>query len=68
MSDSPLNIVLPPLDKQRRYTVEQALLYLSTSRVTLYKLIHAKKIKAIKEGRRTYIPGSEIVRVSSAQS
>jgi len=67
MSDSPLTIVLPPLDASRRYTVEQALLYLSTSRVTLYKLIRDDKLKAIKEGRRTYIPGSEIVRVSSAQ-
>jgi excisionase family DNA binding protein len=49
-----------PFDPQRRYTVEQTMAYLSTSRPTIYKLIHAALLEAFKEGRRTYITGRSI--------
>jgi hypothetical protein len=63
---------LQPLDVSQRYTVEEALAYLRTSRATIYKLINAAeptdKLQIIKEGKRTFVPGSEIARLSSVQS
>jgi excisionase family DNA binding protein len=56
---------LPPLDPLQRYTVEEAVRYLRTSRPTLYELIHSQQIATIQEGRRRYVPGSEIVRRSA---
>jgi excisionase family DNA binding protein len=57
-------LALPPVDVNSRYTVEEALALLRTSRATLYARIAAKEIALIREGRRTYIPGSEIARLS----
>ncbi len=54
-----------PLDPQQRYTVEEAIAYLRTSRATLYGLINSGAIKTISEGKRRFVPGSEIVRRSS---
>jgi excisionase family DNA binding protein len=56
---------LPPLDPLQRYTVEEAVRYLRTSRPSLYGLIHAGEITTIQEGRRRYVPGSEIARRSA---
>ena len=57
---------LPPLDTAQRYAVEEATDYLRTSRARLYERIAAGEIKVIKDGRRTYVPGSEIARLSRA--
>lgn len=57
---------LPPLDVAQRYTIPEAGRYLRTSHVTLYKLIDAGELGTIKEGRRRYVPGSEIARRSQA--
>jgi len=60
----------PPLgllDPLRRYSIEQAIAYLATSRFTIYKMIRDGKLRVLKDGRRTYCPGSEIVRLSSVQ-
>jgi hypothetical protein len=59
---------LGPLDPLRRYPVEQALQYLATSRASLYKQIAAGSIKTISQGRRRFIPGSEIARLSGVPS
>lgn len=55
---------LPPLDPLQRYTVLETLSYLRTSRQSLYTLINDRALKVIKQGARTYIPGTEIVRLS----
>ncbi len=56
---------LPPLDPLQRYTVNEALLYLRTSRQSFYtKLVNSKRIKVIREGSRCFVPGSEIARLS----
>ena|ERR1700733_6980563 len=62
---------LPTLDVQQRYTVPEALAYLRTSRKTFYTLITQGRLSVIKEGNgkrkrkgRTYVPGSEIARLS----
>lgn len=57
---------LPPLDPLQRYTVEESCRYLRTSRATLYEEISTGKIATIQEGRRRYVPGSEIARRSAA--
>jgi excisionase family DNA binding protein len=57
--------LLPPLDPQQRYTVDESCRYLRTSRTTLYEEIRAGLIATITVGRRRYVPGAEIVRRSA---
>jgi excisionase family DNA binding protein len=59
---------LPPLDAKQRYTIPEAKSYLRTSHQTIYNLINAGRIATIAEGRRRYVPGSEIIRLSSVES
>ena len=58
------------LDLNQRYTVPEALAYLRTSRKSLYTLIAHGRLVPIREGSngkgRTYIPGTEIARLSRA--
>lgn len=56
---------LPPLDPLQRYSIDEAVRYLRVSKPTLYADIHARKITTIKDGKRRYVPGSEIVRRSA---
>lgn len=56
---------LAPLDPLQRYTVEEAIAYLRSSRASVYHDISEGRLAVIKEGARTYVPGSEIVRRSS---
>ena len=56
--------VLPPLDLAQRYTIEEGIAYLRSSRRTLFEDIRNGRIQTIKEGRRRFIPGSEIARRS----
>ena len=55
---------LPPLDAQQRYTILEAAAYLRVSRAYIFRLIADRKIRAIKDGSRTYVPGTEIARRS----
>ena len=59
---------LPPLDPAQRYTIPEATRYLRTSHQTIYNLINAGELATIKEGRRRFVPGSEIVKRSSLPS
>jgi hypothetical protein len=61
------NNPLPALDTAQRYSVAEALAYLRTSRASLYKLIAAGNLRVIKEGKRTFCPGSEIAKLSRVQ-
>jgi excisionase family DNA binding protein len=58
------NAGLAPLDERQRYTVDESLEYLRVSRARLYKKIQAGELTVLKDGRRTFIPGSEIARLS----
>lgn len=51
---------LPPLDVQQRYTIEEAAAYLRQSRAKTYSDIREGRLTIIKDGSRTYVPGSEI--------
>lgn len=59
-----LQLPPPALDPAQRYTVIESLALLRTSRRTLYQLIARGELHPIKQGRRTYIAGSEIARLS----
>ncbi len=56
---------LPPLDANQRYSLEEGIAYLRESRSRLYEKIASGELKVIKDGRRTYIPGTELVRLST---
>ena len=57
---------LPPLDTLQRYSVPEASAYLRQSRAKTYQDIAAKTLTVIKDGRRTYIPGTAIAARSRA--
>jgi excisionase family DNA binding protein len=57
---------LPSLDEHQRYSIDEARSYLRVSRAKLYLKIQAGEIATIKDGRRTFVPGSEIARLSRA--
>lgn len=52
--------ILPPVDPGQRYSIEEAIAYLRSSRKTVYDDIHAKRLLTIQEGRRRFVPGSEL--------
>lgn len=51
---------LPPLDVLQRYSVDEACAYLRCSRRTLYQRINASELPVIRDGHRTYVPGTAI--------
>ncbi len=53
-----------PFDTRLRYTISEAVAYLKCSRATIYKLIQRGDISTLHTGKRIYIPGSEIARLS----
>ena len=59
----PIN--LPPVDANRRYDISTACAYLGISRVRLYSKLKVGEIRPLKDGGRTFIPGSEIIRLST---
>ena len=56
MSHTPL----PPLDINQRYSINETNAYLRQSRAKTYQDIKSGKLAVIKDGRRTYIPGTAI--------
>lgn len=46
---------LPPLDPAQRYTIEDAIRYLKTSRATIYKWIKSGELKTIEAGERPFL-------------
>jgi excisionase family DNA binding protein len=51
---------LAPLDTLQRYSVPEASAYLRQSRAKTYQDINSGTLPIIKDGRRTYIPGTAI--------
>lgn len=60
-----MSLTLPPIDPNRRYSIEHTNQYLSQSRAKTYKDIAAGTLRVIKDGARVYVPGSEIIRRST---
>lgn len=59
---------LAPVDTNQRYDILETCAYLRCSRGKLYNDIAAGLIAVIKDGSRTYVPGTEIVRRSTLPS
>jgi len=57
--------LLPPVDPCQRYEIPEASAYLRQSDAKTYADIKAGKLRVIKDGWRTFVPGSEIVRRST---
>ncbi len=55
---------LPLLDTRQRYSIDEGIAYLRESRSRMYQKIASGEVKVIKDGRRTYIPGTELIRLS----
>ncbi len=64
---TPRKILSPPLwvDSNQRYPIPVANALLSQSNSKTYEDIAAGRLKVIKDGRRSYIHGSEIIRRSA---
>ncbi len=58
-------IELGPVDSNRRYPIIPASKLLAQSRAKTYKDIANGTLRVIRDGRRVYIPGSEIIRRST---
>lgn len=55
---------LPALDPIQRYSIDETQRYLRLSRASVYARINSGALQIIKEGKRTFVPGSEIARLS----
>ncbi len=59
---------LPALNPAQRYSIDEAIIYLRLSRKTVFDDIREGRLATIQEGRRRFVPGSEIARRSRAPS
>lgn len=57
---------LEPLDPARRYDVPTACRYLGISRPWLYRKVERGDLKLIRDGRRTFVAGTDIARLCQA--
>jgi hypothetical protein len=66
-SASPRSQPQPPIqiDPNQRYSLAETWATLRQSPAKTYVDIRHGKIKVIREGRRTYVPGSELIRLST---
>ena len=58
---------IAPIDVAQRYTIAEAVSYLRISHASIYKEINARRIQVLKHGKRTFVPGSEIARLSRVE-
>ena len=49
---------LAPVDLAQRYTIKEATSYLRVSHASIYKEINARRLRVLKHGKRTFVPGS----------
>jgi hypothetical protein len=52
------------IDPNQRYSLAETFAALRVSPATGFKLIKQGKLRVIREGRRTFGPGSELIRLS----
>jgi hypothetical protein len=57
-------IALQKLDENRLYPIPLALLYLDKGRRKFYEDVRAGRIRIVKDGRRSFCSGAEIIRRS----
>ena len=59
---------LAAVDVSQRYTIAEARVYLRISHASIYKLINDRRLRVLKHGKRTFVPGDEIVRLSRLEA
>ncbi len=57
--------IAPSLDPLQRYSIPETNVLLRQSNARTYQQIKTGELRVIKDGARTYVPGSEIVRRSA---
>jgi hypothetical protein len=55
----------PALEANRRYSINDGAAILNCSRSRFYEHIKAGRIRIIKDGRRSYAPGSDLIALST---
>lgn len=55
------------MDVAQGYTIKEASAYLKISHASTYKEINARRLRVLKRGKRTFVPGSEIARLSQLE-
>jgi hypothetical protein len=63
-----LRATLPAIDERQIYPVLLALVYLDESRKSFYQRVKRAEIAISKRGRRSFVSGSELVRLSQVPS
>lgn len=58
---------LAPVDVVQRYTIKEASVYLRVSHASVYKEFNARRLRVLNHGNRTFVPGSEIARLSRVE-
>lgn len=64
LTDQRIQAPLPPLDPAQRYTLPETAAYLRICIAQVFKDMAAGKLATIKHGKRTFVPGTEIARLS----
>lgn len=55
---------LPPIDSNRRYTLDAVNCYLGQSRAKTFRDIKAGKIRTQRDGRRVFVHGEDLIAAS----
>ncbi|MEZ5459890.1 MAG: helix-turn-helix domain-containing protein [Steroidobacteraceae bacterium] len=58
---------LAPIDGNQRYTPDESCAYLRISRAFLYQKIRSGELRVLKDGRRTFISGVDLISASRPQ-
>lgn len=62
---APIDAHRIPLEPHRRYIIPEAAALLRQAQSTTYLQIRRGDLRVIRDGGRTYVPGSEIIRRST---
>lgn len=54
-----------PLDPNQRYSVAEYVIYRRSGRKAAYDDFNSGRVKTIRDGRRRFVLGSEIIRISA---
>jgi hypothetical protein len=57
-----------PVDPNQRYDLSEAIPYLRLAKSTVWKKINCGELQIIRDSGRVFVPGSEIVRLSTLPS
>lgn len=63
-AERPTASIPPQLDTLQRYSIPETNAFLRQSNARTYQQIKAGELRVIRDGGRTYVPGSEIARRS----